>query len=123
MGISDIHVFPITMPCLLQGTLCDTGIPCTFYGENICSVYSDCRYILISGYIDIGPAAALCHSHNWLHFHGTCCGGVPVSTHKKLYNCIFSFQCILISDLQKLPLLPLDLHLWHLRQQDLGKSK
>merc|ERR1711971_709998 len=31
--------------------------------------------------------------------------------------------CILISDLQKLPLLPLDLHLWHLRQQDLGKSK
>ena len=24
--------------CMLQGTLCDTGIPCTFYGENICSV-------------------------------------------------------------------------------------
>ena len=38
MGISDIHVFPITITCLLQGTLCDTGIPCTFYGENICSV-------------------------------------------------------------------------------------
>ena len=37
MGISDIHVFPITITCLLQGTLCDTGIPCTFYGENICS--------------------------------------------------------------------------------------
>ena len=40
MGISDIHVFPITITCLLQGTLCDTGIPCTFYGENICSVES-----------------------------------------------------------------------------------
>ena len=24
--------------CMLQGTLCDTGIPCTFYGGNICSV-------------------------------------------------------------------------------------
>ena len=23
---------------ILQGTFCDTGIPCTFYGENICSV-------------------------------------------------------------------------------------
>ena len=38
MGNSDIHVIPITITCLLQGTLCDTGIPCTFYGENICSV-------------------------------------------------------------------------------------
>ena len=38
MGISDIHVFRITITCLLQGTLCDTGIPCTLYGENICSV-------------------------------------------------------------------------------------
>ena len=38
MGILDIHVFPITITCLLQGTLCNTGIPCTFYGENICSV-------------------------------------------------------------------------------------
>ena len=24
--------------CMLQATLCDTGIPCTFYGENVCSV-------------------------------------------------------------------------------------
>ena len=24
--------------CILQGTYCDTGIPCTFYGEKICSV-------------------------------------------------------------------------------------
>ena len=24
--------------CILQGTLCDTGIPCTLYGGNICSV-------------------------------------------------------------------------------------
>ena len=37
--MSGIHVFPITITCLLQGTLCDTGIPCLFYGENICSVY------------------------------------------------------------------------------------
>ena len=48
MGISDIHVFPITITCLLQGTLCDTGIPCTFYGENICSVHKY-MYIYISG--------------------------------------------------------------------------
>ena len=41
MEISDIHVFPFTITCLLEGTLCDTGIPCTFYGENICSVNSD----------------------------------------------------------------------------------
>ena len=26
------------IPCLLQGTLYDTGIPHTFYGENICTV-------------------------------------------------------------------------------------
>jgi hypothetical protein len=32
MGISDIHVFPITITCLLQETLCDTGTPCTFLG-------------------------------------------------------------------------------------------
>ena len=38
MGISDIHVFPMTITCLLQGTLCNTGIPCTFYGEKNCSV-------------------------------------------------------------------------------------
>ena len=24
--------------CILQGTFCDTGIPCTFYGGDICSV-------------------------------------------------------------------------------------
>ena len=44
MGISDIHVFSITITCLLQGTLCDTGIPCTFYGENICSVELTWKY-------------------------------------------------------------------------------
>ena len=44
MGISDIHVFPITITCLLQGTLCETGIPCTFYGENIYSVVSVCHH-------------------------------------------------------------------------------
>ena len=32
MGISDV------ITCMLQGTQCDTGIPYTFYGENICSV-------------------------------------------------------------------------------------
>ena len=31
-------VIPIPITCILQGTLCDTGIPYTFYGENICSV-------------------------------------------------------------------------------------
>ena len=38
MGISDMHVIPMIITCMLQGTLCDTGIPCTFYGGNICSV-------------------------------------------------------------------------------------
>ena len=38
MEISDIYVIPMIITCMLQGTLCDTGIPCTFYGENICSV-------------------------------------------------------------------------------------
>jgi uncharacterized membrane protein len=32
-----IHAIPMMITCILQGTLCDTGIPCTFYGENICS--------------------------------------------------------------------------------------
>ena len=31
-------VIPVTITCTLQGTLCDTGIPHTFYGQNICSV-------------------------------------------------------------------------------------
>ena len=39
MGITGIHAIPMMITCMLQGTLCDTGIPCTFYGENICSVY------------------------------------------------------------------------------------
>ena len=38
MGISDMHVIPMIITCMLQGTLCNTGIPCTFYGGNICSV-------------------------------------------------------------------------------------
>ena len=31
-------VIPDIITCMLQGTRCDTGIPNTFYGENICSV-------------------------------------------------------------------------------------
>ena len=42
MGITGIHAIPMMIICMLQGTLCDTGLPCTFYGENICSV---CTYI------------------------------------------------------------------------------
>ena len=38
MGISGIPAIPMIITCLLQGTLCDTGIPRTFYGGNICSV-------------------------------------------------------------------------------------
>ena len=37
MGISGIPTIPMIITCLLQGTLCDTGIPCTFYGGKICS--------------------------------------------------------------------------------------
>ena len=38
MGITGIHAIPVIITCTLQGALCDTGIPCTFYGEKICSV-------------------------------------------------------------------------------------
>ena len=41
MGITGIHAIPMMITCMLQGTLCDTEIPCTFYGENICSVAFD----------------------------------------------------------------------------------
>ena len=36
-GIAGIHAILIMFMCILQGTFCDTGIPCTFYGGNICS--------------------------------------------------------------------------------------
>ena len=39
MGITGIHAIPMMITCMLQGTLCDTGIPCTFYGETF-AVYS-----------------------------------------------------------------------------------
>ena len=39
MGITGIHAIPVTITCTLQGTLCNTGIPCTFYGGNICNVH------------------------------------------------------------------------------------
>ena len=37
MGISGIPAIPMIITCLLQGTLCNTGIPRTFYGGKICS--------------------------------------------------------------------------------------
>ena len=40
MGISGIPAIPMIITCLLQGTLCDTGIPRTFCGGKICSVQS-----------------------------------------------------------------------------------
>ena len=39
MGISGIPTIPMIITSLLQGTLCDTGIPRTFYVGKICSVY------------------------------------------------------------------------------------
>ena len=39
-GIEGIHAIPIIFMCILQGTFCDTGIPCTFYGGNVCSAAS-----------------------------------------------------------------------------------
>ena len=38
MGIAGIPAIRMIITCLLQGTLCDTGIPRTFYGGKICSV-------------------------------------------------------------------------------------
>ena len=40
MGITGIPAIPMMITCMLQGTLCDTGIPCTFYGGNVCSAAS-----------------------------------------------------------------------------------
>ena len=39
MGISGIHVIPVIITCILQGMFCNTGIPRTFYGGKICSVW------------------------------------------------------------------------------------
>jgi hypothetical protein len=36
-------VIPIPITCILQGTPCDTGIPNTFYRQNICSVRWGCE--------------------------------------------------------------------------------
>ena len=41
MGISGIPAIPMIITCLLQGILCDKGIPRTFYGGKICSVVID----------------------------------------------------------------------------------
>ena len=43
--------------CVLQGTFCDTGIPCTFYGGNVCSV----------------PAMVQCSF--WTNFDNSCHSG------------------------------------------------
>ena len=32
------HVIPMIITCMLQGTPCDTGFPCTLYGEIFCSL-------------------------------------------------------------------------------------
>ena len=45
-----LHAIPIIFMCILQGTFCDTGIPRTFYGGNICSVvYIYCVPVLDRG--------------------------------------------------------------------------
>ena len=39
MGISGIPAISMIITCLLQGTLCDTGIPRTFYGGKFAVYY------------------------------------------------------------------------------------
>ena len=39
VGISGVHVILVIIKCTLQGMFCDTGIPRTFYGGKICSVF------------------------------------------------------------------------------------
>ena len=48
-GISGIHVIPVIITCTLQGMICNTGIPRTFYGGKICSVefVGNYNYIII----------------------------------------------------------------------------
>ena len=54
MGITGVHAIPMMITCILQGTLCDTGIPCTFYGENICSVGIQ-KYPQLQNSFEFGP--------------------------------------------------------------------
>ena len=42
--------------CILQGTFCDTGIPCTFYGGNICSVPRNYFYYFRQVFVHVGGA-------------------------------------------------------------------
>ena len=45
-----MHVIPMIITCMLQGTLCDMGIPRTFYGGNICSVDQKSRQHVLRAY-------------------------------------------------------------------------
>ena len=54
-------VIPIPIKCILQGTPCDTGIPYTFYGENICSaVLSFCPCVITLTLGVLSKGAVLC---------------------------------------------------------------
>ena len=57
-----MHVIPIIITCMLQGTLCDIGIPHTFYGGNICSV-AELQWLISIGinrllYLHRGPRSS-----------------------------------------------------------------
>ena len=40
------HLIPVINTCTLQGTLWDTGFPCTFSGGKKCSVDEDSAHII-----------------------------------------------------------------------------
>ena len=49
-----MHIIPMIITCMLQGTLCDTGIPRTFYGGNIFIV--DLSYVMLVKFtVEISP--------------------------------------------------------------------
>ena len=58
-----MHVIPMIITYMLQGTLCDTGIPRTFYGGNICSVHRVLRADDNQNYLNI-----LCITIPWKYF-------------------------------------------------------
>ena len=58
---------PVIITCTLQGTFCNTGIPCTFYGGKICSAWINSTVIIcISSHKYL-------RSNNALHDFSTVC--------------------------------------------------
>ena len=86
-----MHVIPMIITCMLQGTLCDTGIPRTFYGGNICSVYHKIQFGVPYRTISlVGIDLFIVHHHSAMTFHLTDFSRKSAAvTHKKIQSLKF----------------------------------